>query len=76
MNFAKFLEHLFLQNTSSGCFCKPLKSRLPFRKIALFYMNIVHTNKLNKKLQSSGALNIQETPGDKQKEIVKNNVNK
>ena len=21
MNFAKFLKHLFLQNTSSGCFC-------------------------------------------------------
>ena len=39
-------------------------------------MNIVDTNKLNKKLQPSGALNIQETPGDKQKEIVKNNVNK
>ena len=27
------------------------------------YMNIVHTNKYNKKLQSPGALNIKETPG-------------
>ena len=26
-------------------------------------MNIVHTNKYNKKLQSPGALNIKETPG-------------
>ena len=30
-------------------------------------MNIVHTNKYNKKLQLPGALNIQETPGYKQK---------
>ena len=34
-------------------------------------MNIVHTNKYNKKLQSPGPLNIQETPGYKQKENVK-----
>ena len=34
-------------------------------------MNIVHTNEYNKKLQSPGALNIQETPGYKQKENVK-----
>ena len=34
-------------------------------------MNIVHTNKHNKKLQSPGALNIKETPGYKQKENVK-----
>ena len=33
-------------------------------------MNIVHTNKYNK-LQAPGALNIQETPGYKQKENVK-----
>ena len=40
-------------------------------------MNIVHTNKHNKKLQSPGALNIKETPGCKQKERVKkNNDNK
>ena len=31
-------------------------------------MNIVLTNKYNKKLQSPGALNIKETPGYKQKE--------
>ena len=37
-------------------------------------MNIVHTNKYNKKLKSPGALNIQETPGYKQEENVKNNV--
>ena len=37
-------------------------------------MNIVHTNKYNKKLKSPGALNIQETPGCKQKENAKNNV--
>ena len=36
-----------------------------------FYMNIVHTNKYNKKLLSPGALNIKETPGYKQKENVK-----
>ena len=42
----------------------------------LFYINIVHT-KFNKKLQSPGALNIQETPGYKQRENVKKaNVNK
>ena len=35
------------------------------------YMNIVHTNKYNKKLQPPGAFNIQETPGYKQKEHVK-----
>ena len=40
-------------------------------------MNIVHSNKYNKKLQSPGALNIQETPGYKQRENVKKaNVNK
>ena len=40
-------------------------------------MNIVHTNKYNKKLQSPGVLNIKETPGYKQKENVKkNNDNK
>ena len=39
-----------------------------------FYMNIVHTNKYNKKLKSPRALNIQETPGYKQEENVKNNV--
>ena len=32
-------------------------------------MNIVHTNKLNKKL--TGALNIRESPGYNQKENVK-----
>ena len=36
-----------------------------------FYMNIVHTNKYNKKLQSPGVLNIKETPGYKQKDNVK-----
>ena len=36
-------------------------------------MNIVHANKYNKKLQSTGALNIKETPGYKQKQNVKNN---
>ena len=35
------------------------------------YINIVHTNKYKKKLQSPGALNIQETTGYKQKENVK-----
>ena len=35
-------------------------------------MNIVHTNKYNK-LRAPGALNIQETPGYKQKENVKIN---
>ena len=39
--------------------------------VFFFYMNIVHTNKYNKKLQSPGALNIKETPGYKQKENVK-----
>ena len=34
-------------------------------------MNIVHTNKQNKKLQSPYALNIQETLGYTQKENVK-----
>ena len=34
-------------------------------------MNVVHTNKYNKKLQSPGALNIKATPGYKQKENVK-----
>ena len=37
------------------------------------YMNIVLTNKYNKKLQSPGALNIKETPGYKQKDNLKNN---
>ena len=32
------------------------------------YMNIVLTNKYNKKLQSPGALNIKETPGYNQKD--------
>ena len=36
-----------------------------------FYMNIVHTKKYNKKLQSPGVLNIKETPGCKQKENIK-----
>ena len=36
------------------------------------YMNIVLTNKYNKKLQSPGAL-IKETPGYKQKDNLKNN---
>ena len=40
------------------------------------YRNITHTNKYNKKLQLSGALNIQQTPGYKQKENAKNNVHK
>ena len=49
------------------------------RKISSFflffvlYMNIVLTNKYNKKLQSPGALNIKETPGYKQKDNLKNN---
>ena len=34
-----------------------------FNFFFFFYMNIVHTNKYNKKLQSPGALNIKETPG-------------
>ena len=34
-------------------------------------MNIVHANKYNKKLQSLVSLNIQETPGYKQKENLK-----
>ena len=34
-------------------------------------MNIVHTSKYNKKLQSRGALNIKETPRYKQKDNVK-----
>ena len=38
-----------------------------------FNMNIVLTNKYNKKLQSPGALNIKETPGYKQKDNLKNN---
>ena len=47
------------------------------RRHIFFYMNIVHTNKYNKKLQSPGVLNIKETPGYKQKENVKkNNDNK
>ena len=40
-------------------------------KYIYLYMNIIHTNKLNKKLQSLGALNIQETTGYKQKENLK-----
>ena len=40
-------------------------------------MNVVHTNKYYKKLQSLGALSIKETPGYKQKNNVKkNNDNK
>ena len=35
-------------------------------------MNIVLTNKYNKKLQSPDALNIKETPGYKQKDNLKN----
>ena len=35
------------------------------------YMNIVHINKYNYKLQSPGALNIKETPGHKQKKNTK-----
>ena len=35
------------------------------------YMNIVLTNKYNKKLQSPSALNIKETPGYIKKENVK-----
>ena len=42
--------------------------RLNYDKIFL-YMNIVHTNKSNKKL--TGALNIWESPGSNQKENVK-----
>ena len=38
-------------------------------------MNIVHTNKYNKTLQSPGALNIKETPGHKQKNNTKKNNN-
>ena len=41
------------------------------RKIFFLYMNILHTNKYNKKLQSPSALNIQKTTGYKQKENVK-----
>ena len=37
------------------------------------YMNIVLTNKYNKKLQSSGALNIKETSVYKQEDNLKNN---
>ena len=36
-------------------------------------MNIVLTNKYNKKLQSSGALNIKETSVYKQEDNLKNN---
>ena len=43
-------------------------SRLNYDKIFL-YMNIVHTNKSNKKL--TGALNIGESPWHNQKENVK-----
>ena len=47
------------------------------KEMIFFYMSIVHTNKQNKKLQSPGALNIQETSGYKLKEILKkNNFNK
>ena len=41
--------------------------------IIIIYMNIVLTNKYNKKLQAPGALNIKETPGYKQKDNLKNN---
>ena len=34
-------------------------------------MNVVHTSKYNKTLQSPGALNIKETPGHKQKKNAK-----
>ena len=44
---------------------------LLFWKFIYIYINIVHTNKYKKKLQSPGALNIQETAGYKQKENVK-----
>ena len=37
-----------------------------------FNMNIVLTNKYNKKLQSPGAVNIKETPGYKRKDNSKN----
>ena len=43
-------------------------ARLNYDKIFL-YINIVHTNKQNKKL--TGALNIRESPGYSQKEHVK-----
>ena len=33
-------------------------------------MNVIHTNKYYKKLQSTGALNIKEIPGYQQKEIM------
>ena len=46
---------------------------IPFFLYTYIYMNIVLTNKYNKKLQSPGALNIKETPGYKQKENLKNN---
>ena len=36
-----------------------------------FNMNIAHTNKYNRKLQSPGTLNIKETPGYKQKKNLK-----
>ena len=39
-------------------------------------MNIVHTNKYNKKLQSPSALNSQEIPGYKRRECKKIMLNK
>ena len=45
--------------------------RLNYDQIFL-YRNIAHTNKWNKKMQSPGALNIQETPEYNQKDNVKN----
>ena len=50
---------------------KKKKDEKGSKKDIFLYMNISHTNRYNKKLQSPSALNIQETTGYKQKENVK-----
>ena len=59
------------ENVLQSCIlCQLLRIKAP----AFFFflnMNIVDTNKYNRKLQSPSALNIKETPGYKQKDNVK-----
>ena len=61
------------ENVLQNCIlCQLLRIKIPaFFSFFFFCMNIVDTNKYNKKLQSPGALNIKETPGYKQKDNVK-----
>ena len=64
----KYYQNLDEKNViDNKKFWKTVKLLFFDKSVFFFYMNIAHTNKYNKKLQSPGALNIKETPGYKQK---------